>query len=1770
MSAPTEKRSPFNVISRLRGSTLERQGKRAFTFLGPAADEVAHLTYGELDLQARAIAASLQASGAAGQRALLLYPPGFEFVAAFLGCLYGGVAAVPAYPPRSSRTLPRLLALAEDAQPAVALTTCELLPQLQAIASQLPRLAAIRWLTTDRTDLSLAAAWRDPEPDAGSLAFLQYTSGSTASPRGVMVSHGNLLRNEAMIAAAFGQSEASVIVGWLPLYHDMGLIGNVLQPLYLGATCILMSPADFLQQPLRWLEAISRYRATTSGGPNFAYDLCVRKIGEGQRAALDLSCWEVAFNGAEPVRQDTIERFARAFAPCGFRREAFYPCYGLAEATLFVAGGGKGRPPVLETVESPALEAHRVVPAARGGPSSRTLVGCGRTWMGHEVAIVDPESRTRLSSGRVGEIWVAGPSVTAGYWRRPEATEQLFRARLADTRAGPFLRTGDFGFLHGDELFVTGRLKDLIILRGRNLYPQDVELTAERSHPALRPGCGAAFSIDSEGEERLVVVQELDRHREPEAEVAAGAVRRAVAEEHEAQVHEVVLLRAGTVPKTSSGKIQRHACRAAYLAGSLEAVLRSALDEPSPRAAATPAPAHRGLLDLAPEARRAALLSYLQDQAGRALRVNAGGLPPDRPLTESGLDSLAAMELQHEIEAGLGISLSLTALLDGASLAGLAAELQSRLEAAAAAAEGTAAPALTAEPLPGVFPLSAGQRALWTLDRLAPGNEAYILAGAGRIRGAVVVAALAPAFRALVERHPALRVVVTPGADGPHQRVQEPASIPFREENGAAWSEARLAARLLEEAYRPFDLERGPLLRVALFRRGPHASILLLTAHHLVADFWSIDVLLRELAVLAAGGSLAPLPASYADFVRWQRQLLAGPRGQSLWAYWRDQLAGSPLALSLPTDRSRPRVQTFAGAARARRLEAELSGRIHALGRLHGATLFTTLLAAFAALLHRTTGQDDLLIGSPVAGRGPACLAGLVGYFVNPVVIRSTLPEDAGFDALLAQTRRTTLAALAHQDFPFPALAERLEPEHDPSRSPVFQVMFVLQQAAPPGEALAGFALGEEGATLRLGGLAIESVPLPRRGAQFDLTLAMAEWNGALSASCQFNTDLFDASTIDRMLGHLATLLAGAAADPAAPLAALPLLTAPERWQLLSEWNADPFADEPTCIHHLVEAQAERTPESVAVAAGETSLTYRELDRRAKRLAERLRELGVGPEVRVGVCTERSAAMVIGLLATLKAGGAYVPLDPAYPPERLAFMAEDSGLEVLLTQDSLSARLPQQVAPAARRVSLDALPPGRPRDGPFASGVDPGNLAYLIYTSGSTGRPKGVAIEHHSAAALLRWAGRAFAPPELAGVLASTSICFDLSIFEIFAPLCHGGRVILAENALALPTLSAAAAVSLINTVPSALAELLRRGGLPAGLRTVNLAGEPLARSLADEIERRTGAERVLNLYGPSEDTTYSTWAVVARGDPRPPSIGRPLAGTQLYLLDRRLQPVPLGAVGEICLAGAGLARGYLDRPDLTAERFVPDPFGRRPGGRLYRTGDLGRFRPDGEVEFLGRLDNQVKIHGFRIELGEIEAVLSTHPGVRQAAAAVLEGATTGDRRLVAYVVPVTNGHGPAPEELREFLRRKLPVPLIPSALILLPALPTTASGKIDRRALPPPAASPARPADSFVPPGTAVEQLLTDIWREVLHLPRIGIYDDFFDLGGHSFQAAQVLSRVEQAFRAKLPLRALLDAPTVAGLAVAIAEELMRRADGETAARALAAMGGGGERQAP
>ncbi|RYZ34816.1 MAG: non-ribosomal peptide synthetase, partial [Myxococcaceae bacterium] len=1207
-----------------------------YTFLGEEAGEETVLSAFELDVRARRIAAALQARGAVGERVLLLYPPGLDYVAGFFGCLYAGAVAVPAYPPdpmRLERTLPRLRAIIQDAQASVVLTTSGILELSDFVFEQAPDFRALHWMATDALPEGGEKDWRPPDVDAESLAFLQYTSGSTGTPKGVMLTHANLLHNLGLIHHAFQARADSVGVIWLPPYHDMGLIGGILEPLHGGFPVTLMSPMAFLKRPMAWLEAVSRFGGTISGGPNFAFDLCVRKSTPEQRRALDLSRWEVAFCGAEPIRPETLDRFVEAFGPSGFRREAFYPCYGLAEGTLIVSGGQKSAPPVSVTISGSALERHLAVEAGAGAPGARTLVGCGQTLLEQRIAIVDPDTLERRASGEVGEVWVAGPSVARGYWGREDVTRETFQARIAHEDSGPFLRTGDLGFLRPEgELYVTGRRKDLIILRGRNHYPQDLEATVEAAHPALRPGGSAVFSVDVGGEERAVVVQEIDvrrleglRQQFEAVDSALGAIRQRLAESHEVLAHAVVLIEPGSLPKTSSGKVQRHACRAGFLNGTLQEVRswRESLSSGAssgvrPDAAGRPETAEVLKQAVGPATHAAVsggdattatseqeLVTWLRGVVARHVRMIPEDIDVSAPVTRYGLDSLGAVELAHAVTAGTGLSVPMEWLLQGPSITSLAQRLRSLQEEA-----GPGAP--RRRDVDGERAVSFAQAGLWFLDRYAPDDATYNLPAAVRLEGALDVAALEDSLAALAARHESLRTTFREVHGHPSQVIAKDLSLPLArvslESRPAEVREAEASRLMLDEAQRPFHLARGPLVRATLFTLDARTHVLVLVMHHTVSDATSMAVLVRELSALYAArregrpSPLPPLPLTYADYADWQREGLDEARLESQLKYWRRQLADAPRLLELATDRPRPATRGKSGARVPVAFETDLAASVRTLAVREGVTPFMVLLAAFQTVLARRSGQDDISVGTAIAGRGRAEFQGLVGYFVNALVMRTRLSGAPTFRELLGRVRETALGAYAHQDVPFEKVVEALKPPRDRGHTPVFQVMFNLQgaQVGPP----------------ELPGLQSTLLEVHTGTAMFDLTLSLAESPRGFEGWLEYADNLFDADTATRLAGHLRVLLEAAVDAPDAPITLLPWLTPEERRQVLTTWNAT-AVDYPreSNLAALFAQQAARRPESIALEFGDTRLTYARLDARANALAHVLRSLGVGPDV---------------------------------------------------------------------------------------------------------------------------------------------------------------------------------------------------------------------------------------------------------------------------------------------------------------------------------------------------------------------------------------------------------------------------------------------------------------------------------------------------------------------------------------------------------------------------
>jgi acyl-CoA synthetase (AMP-forming)/AMP-acid ligase II/acyl carrier protein len=1113
-SMPEPDSAPTTLVELLRLRANGQYNGANYIFSCDGESEEISWSYSDLDMKARSIAAPLQSRGLAAHHAVLLYPPGLEFIGAFFGCLYAGVVAVPAYPPdpaRLNRSLPRFQAIVADSNAAVVLTTQSILSRVEPLLNQ----AGLLFIATDLIEDDQATQWRAPDVIDETTAFLQYTSGSTGKPKGVMLSHKNLLHNAGLVYRAVEHAADDKYVSWLPAFHDMGFMAGILEPLFAEIPVILMPPIAFLQKPLRWLQAISRHKATTSGGPNFAYDLCVRKISDQERASLDLSSWSVAFNGAEPIRAETIERFAAAFKSCGFRREAFFPCYGLAEATLIVSGGAKSAPPVVKKAQARGLEANRLI--EDDSEDARPIVGCGAALMDQRIVIVDPESLTECSEGQVGEILVHGPSVARGYWNQPEETARVFQAELcgADSDGGTFLRTGDLGVIKGGELFITGRIKDLIIIRGRNLYPQDVEATIERSHPAFRPGCNAAFSIDVGGQERLVAVQEVTGSEHFD-EIISGLCR-AVIDEHEVQLYAVAFIGAGTILKTSSGKIQRRACKEEFLNGSLSLLYKwqvaDAQEFEEVISNAAPLSGDAG-----------AIRRWLVSELAAKLRVDSSEVDPHQSIARYGIDSLLAVELKHGIETSLGVALPLDDLLHNYSIDQLAEQIKARPPASSS----TISPVSRTKALTASF----DQQQFWMLEQMEPGRPYFNIAVAFRFLGPINIEALEHSFAQVIQRHEALRTTFDFADDRLHQIIRPSEAFALYKEDMPASPEGgrdgQTLARMVDEARRPFDFRKGPLLRVSLFRVGDQEHALLLVIHHIISDGWSVGIILNELSIFynsyltRSVPALPKLPVQFADFAHWQRERLES-MGSSDWLpYWSERLRGCKFSLSLPLDFPRPKHSSRRGARRSIALEKSLYESLKEMSHRQSVTLFVTLLAAFKALLYYYSNQEDIVIITPIANRELIETTGIVGCLRNLLILRTNLQGRLQFKDLIQRVENVWLDAYAHRNVPLGKLVESLQPKKPKNNAPLFPAMFAFQSF--PAEAP------------NLEGLISSIVEVPLEISNRDLTLYVDAYGEGLVCTLEYDAELFKAETIAEMLETFNRIIKNVVRFPDQPL----------------------------------------------------------------------------------------------------------------------------------------------------------------------------------------------------------------------------------------------------------------------------------------------------------------------------------------------------------------------------------------------------------------------------------------------------------------------------------------------------------------------------------------------------------------------------------------------------------------------------------------------------------
>ncbi|MES1241581.1 MAG: non-ribosomal peptide synthase/polyketide synthase [Acidobacteriota bacterium] len=1285
-------------------------------------------------------------------------------------------------------------------------------------------------------------------------------------------------------------------------------------------------------------------------------------------------------------------------------------------------------------------------------PAGATRTLLGRPLPGSALRVTGPDG-SEVPIGVAGEIRIGGGGVARGYLNQPALTAERFVPG-----EGRWYRTGDLARRLADgALEFLGRIDHQVKIRGFRVELGEIEARL-RSHLAVRE---AVVLSDGEGLTAYVVAAE--------GEGSLRAWLSAALPDYMVPSSWVFL---DALPLSPNGKVDRRAL---------------ARIEPQRTAEGFEAP-------------RTPTEELLAGLWSELLKV--GQVGRNDGFFELGGHSLLGTRLASRIRDVFGVEVPLRAVFEAPRLADLAARIE--------AGSGSPVPPIEPWGRRGPAPLSFAQERLWFLDRIEPGTALYSIPAALRISGRLDIPALRGALRRVVQRHEALRTTFGQRDGAPFQTIAPALDVAVPVADLSALSRNGEVEDLLRrEARRPFDLERGPLLRVLLVRAGEDDWSLLLNLHHIVADGWSAGVLVRELAALYAGEALPDLPVQYSDFAAWQRRWLSGDVLREQIEAWKEALAGAPLVLDLPCDHPRPPVRSFRGAHRKAVLPP-----VRDLARGQGATLFMTVLAGFQALLHRYTGQEDVIVGLPIAGRRRSELEGLVGLFVNALPLRGRMAGDPPFAGLLARVRSAALDAYAHQDLPFERLVEELRIERTLARHPVFQAVISWG-------ALQNLLSGE----LRLPGLTLSPLDLDSGTAKVDLLLALAETEDGLAGGWEYSTDLFEAATIERMTGHLATLLAAAADDPELRLSDLPLLTAAESAQLRIEWNDTGGAEAgDLCLHDLFLINAELHPSSVAAVCGDRRLTYGELAGLAEGLAGRLRARGVGPEVLVGLCLEEGLERLVAVLGVFLAGGAYLPLDPTHPADRIAYMVEDAGADLVLHQEDL-ASLPLS------------------RSGRGGRGVRAANLAHVIYTSGSTGRPNGVLVTHGSAVRLILHAIDAAGLGRHSRVLQHVSFSFDASVLETWTALASGGTLCIAPREARLSG--------------GALAEIVRREGvtlaagtpsvlalLPTDLPTLDtflVGGDTCPAELADRwAPPASGLRHLYNCYGPTETTIYVASADLRGPFRREPPIGRPVADARAYVLDPAGRPVPIGVPGQLHMAGPGLARGYLSRPALTAERYVPDPFG-DAGERLYRTGDLARRLPGGNLEFLGRIDRQVKIRGLRIELGEIEAALGAHPAVRECAVLVREAG--GDRRLSAYVVPQAGeGELDLTADLRAHLRGRLPESMVPAGFIFLEAMPLTPTGKVDRAALP--GLEAARVVPGTAEPRDALELRLAGLWAEVLGVPRVGVRDGFFELGGHSLLAVRLLARVEQELGRDLPLSVLFEGGTVERMAALLRRE--------------------------
>lgn len=1689
----------------------KNEEKAGITFILSETEEI-FVSYGGVYQAAAGLLYELQRAGfKRGDEVIFQIDDNRLFVFAFWACILGGMIPVPVTTGTNDEHKLKLFKIWEVLHHPRILASREFFGRLAGFAEERgfsPAMEEIhaRAFFIDSASLSTEKQGTIHFPKAEDMAFIQFSSGSTGTPKGVILTHQNVLVNTSAGSrwANFGPEDSSL--SWMPLTHDMGLIGTHITDVNVNIPQYNIHTQTFVRHPSLWLSKASEHKVTLLYSPNFGYKHFL-KTYRGEDKGWDLSSVRLIYNGAEPISPELCNEFLDKMERYGLKRNAMYPVYGLAEGTIAVACPHPGEPMKSYSLNRERLKVGDLIEeVSTGDTRSVSFMELGKAVYDCAVRICDGADRD-LGEKRVGYIQISGGNVTSGYYNNPEATAQ------AITEDG-WLNTGDLGFMQNGRLTVTGRAKDIIFMAGQNYYSHDIERVAECVEGVeLGKICAIGAFSEKRGQDELVLFM-LFRKKLQDFLPLAEEIRRVIACKIGIEVAEVLPVK--SIPKTTSGKVQRYVFRQGYMNGEYEEIkceLHALMEAQMQSRTLT-----------APQNETEEKLHEIWKELLALPEISTA----DDFFTLGG-DSLKATQLLARIRDSFGIQLEQADIFENAALTCLAAKIE-----CAARAEIPAIPAI--KPEGDTVSLSFAQQRLWFLNKMNGESSSYNLHAALWVDGTPDIGALEKSLNAILERHTVLRTAFLEKDGKPDGRLLPNAPFKVESVDLVGLPEAERAAEALqkaqERAAKPFDLEKPPLLRVSVFLLGKNRALLVVVVHHIVFDGWSFGVLMAELEAgykAALSGEmpmLEALPIQYYDYAR--EQAHRQEKGcctalQKQLCYWKDKLNGVP-ALDLPTDRPRPAVQTFCGAQVRSTLPQELTNRLKGLAGEEKATLFMVLLAAFKVLLFRYSGQTDIAVGSPVAGRRQKETEALIGFFVNNLVLRTTFSGGESFRSLLAEVKKTALEAYANQDVSFEKLVEECKVERDMSRNPLFQVLFSLQNMPLPALDFPGMTLSE--------------TALPDTGtARFDLALDIREKDGALEAVYEYNTDLFNRGTVERLAGHYRRLLESAIENAAEAVERMEMLTAPEKNQLLTEWNDTAFPLG-KCVRwtQLFEEYAAKTPNAPAVMAFDGTLTYAELNRQTNRLARCLKARGIKAETVTGVYLNRSTQMPAALIAIHKAGGAYLPLDPIFPRERIAYMLENAQAGWILTEKALADTLPENHAEVLCIEDLQAEMAAQDDTNLEIDGT-PSDLAYLIYTSGSTGKPKGVQLEQGALTNFLLSMKHELSLTENDRLLAVTTLSFDIAGLELFAPLLAGACIVVADREEVLDGNRLVeklntCGITVMQATPATWRLMMTCGWEGKADLRILCGGEALPAELAEQLLVR--CKTLFNMYGPTETTIWSTMDRVENS--RNITVGRPIANTLIYIVDALGQPVPVGIPGELLIGGLGLARGYLKLRALTEEKFIPNPFGE---GKLYRTGDLVKYRPDGKIEFCGRIDNQVKIRGFRIELGEIETILVSHPAVKQCVVVAKER-TAGEAFLAGYMVPELSADKAelSPDKLRRFLKEKLPEYMVPSAFVVLEEFPKTPNGKIDRKALPMPESNRILSDNDYSAPDGTTEEKLIALWQEILQLERIGVNDNFFDLGGHSLLLMQVSSRIEKELAKKVSVMELFQYPTVRTLA--------------------------------